>query len=399
MSGRPTHAATSGRRRLRTGLGVVVVLLLVFAGGLVVGAASSRPAEGSAAHPGVLDEAAARIAAQAEHPVDQSTLERAAVEGMLKALGDRWSSYYSPSEAQSFSDALEGRYTGVGLWIRQTATGGVTVASVQPSSSAAAADIDPGDEIVAVAGRPVAGQQVTAITAQLRGSDGSTVSVEVRHDGALRTVVLARRQLAAGDVVVDRLAHSVLLIRVAAFTRGVGREVRDALTSEPADHSGGVVLDLRGDPGGLVDEAVEVAGAFLDGGTVVSYTQRGSGDHVLTAARGGDTTTALVVLVDGGTASAAEIVAGALQDRDRAVVVGSKTFGKGSVQEPTTLSDGSALELTVGSYATPSGRHIDGVGIDPDVTVDADAAPSVAEARALGVLAGLRAALSSAGKG
>jgi carboxyl-terminal processing protease len=160
-----------------------------------------------------------------------------------------------------------------------------------------------------------------------------------------------------------------------------------------------VVLDLRGDPGGLLTEAVEVAGAFLDGGVVVSYQKRGEPLHDLDAPGGGQTTIPLVVLVDGGTASAAEIVAAALQDRNRAVVVGSKTYGKGSVQEPMTLSDGSALEFTVGRYLTPSGRSIDGIGIEPDISVKSSLGSAVAETRAVEVLRGLIAATDTTGRG
>src|SRR5262249_41211522 len=167
-----------------------------------------------------------------------------------------------------------------------------------------------------------------------------------------------------------------------------------ALASDPAAHARGVLLDLRGDPGGLVDEAVQVAGAFLAGGRVVSDQQRGT-THVLDAPGGGDTTTPLLVPVHGGTASAAEIVAAALQDRDRAVIVGSRTYGKGSVQEPTTLSDGSAIEFTVGRYLTPSGRSIDGVGVVPDVAVPVDAGQEVGLARGLDVLHGLAAGVSA----
>jgi carboxyl-terminal processing protease len=201
------------------------------------------------------------------------------------------------------------------------------------------------------------------------------------------------------DVVVNRLQHSVLEVRVSDFTRGVGAEVRAALAADPAAHAGGVVLDLRDDPGGLVNEAVSVAGAFLDGGPVVSYQQRSAGLTTLDATPHGDVATPLVVLVDGNTASAAEIVTGALQDRGRAVVIGSRTYGKGSVQEPTTLSDGSAIEFTVGRYLTPSGRALDGVGIEPDLAIDPSAAPAVAERRALEVLAGLLAALPAGGSG
>jgi carboxyl-terminal processing protease len=179
----------------------------------------------------------------------------------------------------------------------------------------------------------------------------------------------------------------------------VGRDVRHVLATVASRNRGGVVLDLRGNPGGLLDEAVEVASVFLDGGPVVSYERRGKPSRTLTAIRGGDVTTPLVVLVDSGTASAAEVLAAALQDRNRAVVVGARTYGKGSVQEPTRLSDGSALELTVGRYLTPSGRTIDGVGMEPDVLVASTEAPAVAERRAIEVLTGLVAALGATGRG
>src|SRR5262249_4996090 len=153
--------------------------------------------------------------------------------------------------------------------------------------------------------------------------------------------------------------------------------VRRAVAARP----GGIVLDLRGDPGGLLDEAVETASVFLGGGLVATYEPYGAPPERLEAAGGGDTTTPLVVLGGGGTASAAEVVAGSLRDRDRAVIVGSRTFGKGSVQEPLRLTDGSAIELTVGRYRTPDGRSLDGSGIAPDVAVNADRSPREAEQR------------------
>lgn len=371
---------------------VVAGVAVTFAAGVAVGASGSTQAQG-AAPPSVLDQAAARIASTAARPIDKATLERAAVEGMLGALGDRWSTYYSPSQYSSFSDALDGRYTGIGLWIRQGNDGSMLVSSVQRGSPAGKAGLVRGDQVVSIGGVPVARESLDEATAQLRGSVGSKITLGIRRAAGVVMITLTRSEVAAGDVVVDRLKGSVLMIRVASFSRGVGQQVRSILAADPVTRAGGVVLDLRDDPGGLVDEAVQVAGAFLDGGVVVSYEQRGFGVTTLVAPTGGDTTTPLVVLVDGNTASAAEIVTGALQDRGRAVVVGSRTYGKGSVQEPSTLSDGSAIELTVGRYLTPSGRALDGVGIEPDVAVDPAAASSVAERRALEVLAGLLAAL------
>jgi carboxyl-terminal processing protease len=144
---------------------------------------------------------------------------------------------------------------------------------------------------------------------------------------------------------------------------------------------------------------VQTASAFLAGGPVVTYERRGAAPQRIDVTVPGNATTPLVVLVDAGTASAAEIVAGSLRDRDRAVIVGSRTFGKGSVQEPVRLGDGSAIELTVGRYLTPGGRNLDGVGIDPDVEISADRSPQEAEQRALGVLRGLASAGLSGSSG
>jgi carboxyl-terminal processing protease len=374
------------RRALRTAAWAVAGAGL-FVAGIFTGVV------GSQSTPGVIDEAADQIQATAARPVDRDQLERAAVEGMLKALGDRWSAYYTPSDYDSFAQALEGRYSGIGLWVREVPGAGVAVSSIQPSSPAELAGLQPDDVIVAVDGQATTGRSVGEIVDLLRGPDGTQVQVTIERGGQPLTLSLTRTQLTMDDVVVERLAGGVTRIQVRSFTRGVGRQVRQALADNEETYAGGVVLDLRSNPGGLLDEAVEVASLFLDGGPVVSYEQRDAPDKVIEAIPGGDTTTPVVVLVDGGTASAAEVVAAALQDRNRAVVVGSRTYGKGSVQIPTQLSDGSAIELTVGRYFTPAGRSIDGRGVEPDVLVDPAGDPAVAEQRALEVLLGLMAAL------
>jgi carboxyl-terminal processing protease len=377
-------------------------LLAAFAVGVVTGVAQ----RGNAAEPaaadgraGVIDEAAHRIETHAARTVERDQLERAAVEGMLQSIGDRWSSFYQPSEYDSFQSALDGRYSGVGLWLRRTDQGEVAVSSVQPGSPAAAGGLRPGDVLLAVDGQSVSGLAVNDTVQLLRGNPGSEVALRFARAATEQVVTLSRTSLSTPDVTIEHLRGNVLRIRVSSFSRGVGRQVREAVAANPAKRTGGVVLDLRDNPGGLLEESVEVASAFLDGGPVVSYERRGEGRRSLEAAGRGDVTTPLVILVDGATASAAEVVAAALQDRNRAVLVGSKTYGKGSVQESTRLSDGSAIELTVGRFYTPAQRVIEGVGIEPDVQVDADGAAALAERRALEVLTGLVAALGTNGRG
>jgi len=389
----------SARRALRASA-LVAVVAVAYVGGVVTGVVGSHdpaPVE----RRGVIDEAADRIAARAARPVEREALERAAVEGMLRALGDRWSTYYGRSEFSSFRSALEGRYSGVGLWLRG-ATGpatGIEVGSVQPGSPAEQAGLLPGDVLVAVGDRDVSTAGVPAVAAMLRGAEDSTVRIAVRRGTATRTVTLTRATFPTPDVSVERLRGNIVRIVVSAFSRGVGADVQRALDAGTGAPVGGVVLDLRDNPGGLLDEAVAVASVFLDGGPVVSYERRGRQQETLDAFAGGDVSTPLVVLVNPSTASAAEVVAAALQDRNRAVVVGTRTYGKGSVQEPSTLSDGSALELTVGRYLTPAGRSLDGVGVEPDVVVPPGEVPAMAERRAIEVLTGLVAALTGTGRG
>lgn len=389
--------ARSARPVLRVAA-LVAAVAVAYVGGVVTGVVGRGSPSGNAQR-GVIDEAADRIAADAAEPVDRKELERAAVEGMLGTLGDRWSTFYAPTEFASFQDALDGRYSGVGLWLRPISGGGVEVGSVQGGSPAARAGMKASDVLLSVDGRDVGKASVATVAGLLRGEQNTTVRLVVRRAGARNEIAVKRETFSTHDVGVDRLRGGIVRVQVSAFTRGVGREIRTAMAANATQHSTGIVLDLRGNPGGLLDEAVEVASSFLDGGPVVSYERRGKAPRTLQAFSGGDVTTPLVVLVDGATASAAEVVAAALQERNRAVIVGSRTFGKGTVQEPSRLSDGSGLELTVGRYLTPSGRTIEGVGLEPDVAVPATEPAAVAERRAIEVLTGLVAALDGTGRG
>jgi carboxyl-terminal processing protease len=385
------------------------VVVVAFSAGLLTGVMGSHtttqnaaapiaePAEAAASPGGLLDQAATTILQNAAKPISKDDLDKAAVEGMLQALDDKWSSYYSPNDFATFQDVMDGEYTGVGLWVQRNDAGVVSVVSVQTGSPSDGA-LRSGDVITAVGGQPVATRSIAEIVSALRGEAGTSVSLTFRRAGATHTVSLRRTALPSQDVTA-KVTGSVMIIKVSAFTKGVGDKVAQFVATARSRHLTGIVLDLRGNPGGLLDEGVKAASVFLDGGPVVTFEKRGAPPLELTAEPGGDTGTPLAVLVDGGTASAAEVVTAALQDRDRAVVVGSRTFGKGSVQEPTILSDGSAIEFTVGSYLTPSGRSLDGVGIGPDVTVPAGATPAAAEAQAVEVLSGLLADAGTGGRG
>ncbi|GAC1610568.1 MAG: S41 family peptidase [Mycobacteriales bacterium] len=380
-------------RRVVVAVAGAAALAAAFIAGVVAGS-GSEPGRPTArlATVGVLDDAAAQIAGQALRPVDKESLDAAAVSGMLRAAGDAWGNW---SDGHDPNDGA----AGIGVWLRTDRTGQVVVARVGDGSPAGQLGVQPGDQVRAVDGRATSSLAASIVAAALRGPAGSQVQVRTCRAGTLRSLVLRRVPLDPVRVTVaiedgGRIGH----ITVPSFVRGSGRDVRAALARLRAERARGVVLDLRGNPGGLLDEAVETASAFLDGGRVVDYTRRGLATVHLDAVGSGDAAIPLVVLVDGGTASAAEVVAGALQDRGRAVLVGSRTFGKGTVQEPLVLSDGSALELTVAHYATPAGRSVDGVGLAPDIDIAPASAPDVAERRALEVLTGL-VADSSGGRG
>jgi carboxyl-terminal processing protease len=347
-----------------------------------------------------IDQAVTTIETHAAHPVPSSALEQAAVQGMLTALDDRWATYYDTADFRRFQQVLGGGYTGIGLWLERDAAGALRVLSVQPDSPAARAGVRHGDRIIAVQGQSVTGEAVATVTDRLRGRAGTDVELTLASSsGSVRELRLRRAAVADDDVTTSMLPDNVERIRISAFTAGVGVEVRNAVAAAQRRDLDGIVLDLRDNPGGLLDEAVETASAFLSRGPVVSYVQRGQSPRTLDALGGGNTSLPLVVLVDGGTASAAEIVAAALQDRGRAVLLGSQTFGKGTVQAPQRLAGGGAIELTVGHYLTPSGQSLEHVGITPDVLIPPRDPESVVDSRALEVLSGLTADAGSSGRG
>lgn len=364
---------------------------VIFAAGFLFGSVLNRNSDNS-----VLDEVTEKILSNSANQTDKQTLERAAIDGMLKSLGDKWSQYLPSTGSKSFEESIEGQFSGIGIWIRSDESGAVSVAGIVPSSPAEFAKIQNGDVIESVDGESTFNKPLSEVASLLSGEKNTNAILSVKRNEESLSFIIKRTDLKTNPVTAKILKDDVISIAISEFNRGSARALRATLASNSQDRTG-VILDLRGNPGGLLVEATDVAGAFLNGGLVVEFHRAGKSPEVFNALGNGDSKTPLVVLVDRGTASAAEVVAAALQDRNRAIIVGEKTFGKATVQDSETLSNGAEIELTVGYYITPSGKKLDGQGIDPDIEVSANEEKFVAEQRALQVLNGLLASVGQRG--
>lgn len=370
---------------------LIIGVGVIFAAGFLLGSLFNRDSSTS-----ILDEALNKILDNTATETDKDSLQRAAIEGMLRSLGDKWSQYLPEAQSTSFENAVEGQYSGIGVWLRSDESGLVGIAGVVPTSPAEFANLQEGDLIQSVDGETTQDKSLDTVAKLLSGKPNTTAILSVNRSEETLTFSVKRTELRSNPVQLKKLKDEIVLISISEFTRGTARSMRSALAASGAERSG-VILDLRGNPGGLLVEATEVAGAFLNGGTVVEFFKPGKSPEIFNAIGDGDSKTPLVVLIDRGTASAAEIVAAALQDRNRAVIVGERTFGKAAVQDLTELSNGAAIELTIGYYLTPNGKRLEGKGLDPDILVSPNESKSVAETRALQVLLGLVASSGARG--
>ena len=211
------------------------------------------------------------------------------------------------------------------------------------------------------------GASIATAIAALRGAPNTKLEITLERNQELFELEIVRESLLNGDVVAYQLASKVVYIQISSISSQVASDVAVALVKFP--HSNGIVLDLRDNPGGLLNVAVDVASLFLTEGTIVSYARKNDSEVVLESTKKKSDSAPMTVLINRSTASAAEVIAGALQDRNRAVILGEKSYGKGTVQEIIDLTGGSKLEITIGKYRTPSGKVIDQVGIAPDLLV------------------------------
>jgi carboxyl-terminal processing protease len=307
-------------------------------------------------------------------PVKKSSLEAASLKGIVASLHDRYSEYFTPSESKAFTQSINGQFEGVGMTIDSSDTKkGLVVRMVFDGSPAKQAGISPGDVIVAVNGKTTLGKPADVSTGLIRGPAGTSVTLGIRHQGTapMRSIKVQRKKIDVPLVqtrVVQRGGKKLAVIRLFQFSHGAATQVRAAVQKAFAKGAKGIVLDLRGNPGGELIEGRDVPSLFIQKGLIVSTHGRHSPEQRLYATgKAIAPTTPMVVLVDHGSASAAEICAGALRDDGRATVVGEKSFGKGVFQNVQPLRNGGLLKLTIGSYYLPKGENLAGDGINPQV--------------------------------
>ena len=297
-----------------------------------------------------------------------------AIRGVLGQLDDPNTSFMSPQEADFFRTHLEGSFEGIGArvdWDQKANT----VRIVEPFENQPAwiAGVKRDDLVIAVDGESVIGTDLTSAIEKIRGPKGSTVVLTIVREGADKPleIEVVRDRIEIPTISTKTVGENLAYIELNTFNENAGQLVRQAVTDALQNKPKGIILDLRGNPGGLLTQAVEVTSIFLTDKNVL-IERFADGDEKIYKTEGKPVTTdvPLVVLVNEGSASASEIVAGALQDYGRGQLVGAKTFGKGSVQLPQTLSDGSIMKVTVAHWFTPENRGIDGTGLDPDVVVE-----------------------------
>lgn len=354
-------------------IGVVLGVSLSVGGGLMGGGASLDKEELAWEQARLFAEVLERVKRDYVEPVDDAVLLESAIRGMVSDL-DAHSQYLDAREYRDIRISTTGSYTGIGIEVDEV--GGVLrVVTPIAGSPAARSGIQSGDQIIAVDGISVEAAKLQKTIGRLRGHAGTKVTVTVLRDDAAIDYEMRRQIIRVASVHKELLRPSYGYIRVSQFSENTARELGRAVDELQEANGGlldGLVLDLRNNPGGVLDAAVDVSDLFLDSGVIVSADGRSFDSRFTHSAHNGDILdgAAMVVLVNKGSASASEIVAGALQDHDRALVVGTATFGKGLVQTVMPLSKGRAIKLTTSRYYTPSGDSIHDVGIAPDVLVE-----------------------------
>ncbi|MCS7284046.1 MAG: S41 family peptidase [Anaerolineae bacterium] len=302
---------------------------------------------------------------------DDQTILYGAIRGSLQTLGDEYTSFIEPKIARILAEDASGEFEGIGAYVRMREDGKLEISGIIPGTPAEAAGLKAGDRVLAVDGQSIVGYSLYEAIALIRGPAGTQVTLLIERPGEEETfeVTVTRARIEIPQVEAKMLDENIAYIRLYEFSANATRQMRNALDDLLRQKPRGLVLDLRNNPGGWLDQAIEVADLFLDKG-VVMIERTAEGERVFQTRSGQIAESIpLVVLVNGGSASASEIVAGAIQDRGRGVLIGERTLGKGSVQRPYRLSDGSELRVTIARWYTPNDREIHGEGLKPDIEI------------------------------
>lgn len=329
---------------------------------------------------GFLEEMVDALEADALQPPKEGELVSGAVSGILETLDDPYARYYDESAFDDLNASLEGGFSGIGVVLEELPEG-VTVVSVLEDSPAAEAGVEAGERIVSIDGESVKDLPIDAIVERVKGEEGTDIVMGFEGGPkGRRELRMTRALIELPNVDAELLDDGTGYIRMRQFTSGVGERIRASVNELVAQGAPGIVLDLRGNPGGLLNEAVNVASVFIEEGSVVEVKDRENPRRAYRAKGDALEGIPLVVLVNKGSASASEIVAGAIQDAERGTLVGERTFGKGTVQNIHRLDAGGGVKYTSAEYFTPSGDSIEDVGVKPDRLVGGDDADQLAAA-------------------
>jgi carboxyl-terminal processing protease len=385
---RPSSSSPSGKSRRRRNIGKTVGQFLAIAAVVVIaffGGWFAHEFFGYTFDQGNQSRAYSQLIQQAWTIIDQNYVDRKAVNyktmsydainAMVTSLHDTGHTrFLTPQDIQSENQQLSGSYVGIGIYLQQDPkTKQVIITSTIPGSPASKAGFKRGDVIIAVNGTSTVGKDISFISGLIQGKEGTSVAITVQRSGVQQPIIIhvTRATINVPNVVMHYIPQDhVADIQVIQFADGVSGQLKDALTQAKQLGAKKIVLDLRDDPGGYLTEAINTASDFMSSGTVL-LEQDSTGQRQTISVTGGAqyTTQQMVVLVNSNTASAAEIVSGSLQDNGRAVIIGQKTFGTGTVLQQFNLADGSAILLGTQEWLTPKGQFIRGNGIQPNIVV------------------------------
>ena len=303
--------------------------------------------------------------------IDDEALIEGAIKGYVSALGDPYTTYYTKEEMDELMEETTGNYVGIGIYMTlDIDNNAIYVVKPMEDSPAEEAGIQAGDLIIKVDGKEYSGEELDQASNAIKGEEGTTVKLEILRDGETKELEVERRKIVVSHIV-EKKFDNIGYLLIEDFDGGCAKEFEEKYKELESQGIDRLIIDLRNNGGGVVDEAVSIADMLLDKDDTILITKDKKGNEEITKSEHNPTITMpVVVLTNGYSASASEILVGALQDNERATIVGTKTYGKGVIQEVDRLNDGSGLKITIEEYYTPNKNEINKVGIEPDEEID-----------------------------